>query len=356
MFNVNYIFQFTRKRYLQFIIFFFAIHLISTDASAQVSKAMSSTTLSWQGTYYGIRPCADCPGIATTLILKPGNRYVLITLFLESDAKPDSINGKFVWKGNVMVLNGLDPKYEPTQYKFEKNQVKQLNLKGKEIQGSLAAYYILHKMGNTAIEDKRWKLISFKGQSVSGTEQTHYLIFHSKEATIESKVGCNQLINPYTLSHSLSLKVKSGISTMMACPDQQFETLFSTTLLQATQLVLAGNKLMLTTSGKQTLAVFEYVKSNNRNWLLGNMFIQESSAPIDPTLGGPSFLKIHDKDNADIKFGDIVARAKLYIEAESLFVEETLSGRRHKFVMHDNTYLVDEYGVKWNLKINNSSP
>jgi heat shock protein HslJ len=350
MYNSIQNFLFDRARSLFFLYFIFAVTFTSNRGGAQTKKANSSPLVNWQGTYYGIRPCADCPGIATTLILKPGNRYVLITLFLESDAKPDSINGKFVWNGNVMVLNGLDPKYEPTQYKFEKNQVKQLNLKGKEIHGSLAAYYILHKMGNTAIEDKRWKLISFKGQSVSGTEQTHYLIFHSKEATIESKVGCNQLINPYALSHSLSLKVKSGISTMMACPDQQFETLFSTTLLQATQLVLAGNKLMLTTSGKQTLAVFEYVKYNNHNWLIGNMFIQESSVPIDPTLGGPSFLKIHDKDNADIKFGDIVARAKLYIEAESLFVEETLSGRRHKFVMHNNTYLVDEYGVKWNMK------
>ncbi len=350
MYNSIQNFLFDRARSLFFLYFIFAVTFTSNRGVAQTKKANSSPLVNWQGTYYGIRPCADCPGIATTLILKPGNRYVLITLFLESDAKPDSINGKFVWNGNVMVLNGLDPKYEPTQYKFEKNQVKQLNLKGKEIQGSLAAYYILHKMGNTAIEDKRWKLISFKGQSVSGTEQTHYLIFHTKEATIESKVGCNQLINPYALSHSLSLKVKSGISTMMACPDQQFETLFSTTLLQATQLVLAGNKLMLTTSGKQTLAVFEYVKPNNHNWLLGNMFVQESSVPIDPTLGGPSFLKIHDKDNADIKFGDIVARAKLYIEAESLFVEETISRRRHKFVMHNNTYLVDEYGVKWNMK------
>jgi uncharacterized lipoprotein NlpE involved in copper resistance len=129
MYNSIQNFLFDRARSLFFLYFIFAVTFTSNRGGAQTKKANSSPLVNWQGTYYGIRPCADCPGIATTLILKPGNRYVLITLFLESDAKPDSINGKFVWNGNVMVLNGLDPKYEPTQYKFEKNQVKQLNLK-----------------------------------------------------------------------------------------------------------------------------------------------------------------------------------------------------------------------------------
>jgi heat shock protein HslJ len=65
------------------------------------------------------------------------------------------------------------------------------------------------------IKDKRWKLIEFMGNPIN--ENDYYIIFHSKDNSIESKVGCNQLRSNFTISNEYTISVSNFSSTKMLC-------------------------------------------------------------------------------------------------------------------------------------------
>ena len=50
----------------------------------------AETSLDYRGTYRGVLPAADCPGIETTLTLKPDGTYSLHEEYLERDARFDA--------------------------------------------------------------------------------------------------------------------------------------------------------------------------------------------------------------------------------------------------------------------------
>ena len=77
----------------------------------------------------------------------------------------------------------------------------------------------MRKNGNPAIENKKWQLIELNGKPVKGSPKTHYVIFHSQEGRVEAKANCNIMLRNYKIKNELRLKIESGISTMMACPD-----------------------------------------------------------------------------------------------------------------------------------------
>ena len=318
-----------------------------TTKAKNQSSAMAN--LDWQGKYYGITPCASCDGIETTLTLTKGNNFSLTTLYIRTTQKPKTINGKFKWKGNNIVLQNIKRGTRPTMFKVEENQVKQLNLKGKEIKGELWGAYILSKMGNTAVEDKRWKLIELNGKKVVGNAQTHYVIFHSQNGTVEAKAGCNQINNKYTIKNGLQISIKSGISTLMACPEGNIEQAFLEALANADNLSVNESNLSLNKGRMAPLARFELVKKQNYNWLYGKTFIQEGSQNIDPQLGGPAFLKFVTKDNIDLKTGDIVAKVKATFDDNKITLEGITHGRKRIFTIVNDTYLL-ENGIKWIAK------
>ena len=68
----------------------------------------SRNALDWAGTYEGITPCADCPGIRTRLTLQADGRFELSTQYLERQVAPQTIRGSFSWNaaGNTVTLEG----------------------------------------------------------------------------------------------------------------------------------------------------------------------------------------------------------------------------------------------------------
>ena len=83
----------------------------------------AETSLDYEGTYKGVFPAADCPGIETTLILNPDKTYTL--------------------KGNLLTLK--EENGEISYYKVEENRVRLLTDDKQEITGALADHYILNK-------------------------------------------------------------------------------------------------------------------------------------------------------------------------------------------------------------------
>jgi uncharacterized lipoprotein NlpE involved in copper resistance len=57
----------------------------------------SRTSLDWAGTYEGVLPCADCPGIKTRLVLFADGQFELSTQYLDRQPAPQITRGRFSW-------------------------------------------------------------------------------------------------------------------------------------------------------------------------------------------------------------------------------------------------------------------
>lgn len=103
-------------------------------------------SLDYHGTYHGVLPCADCPGIETTIHLHEDGTYEIIRKYL--DRGDDAVfrsSGVFSWdaRGFIITLEGETP---PNQYFVAENHLRQRDIHGEEITGELASMYFLHKI------------------------------------------------------------------------------------------------------------------------------------------------------------------------------------------------------------------
>ena len=96
----------------------------SADSTAtQVADIHNAeTSLDYEGTYKGVFPAADCPGIETTLTLNPDKTFTLHSVYIDRDSS-----------------------FDESYYKVEENKVRLLNDDKQEITGALAEHYILNK-------------------------------------------------------------------------------------------------------------------------------------------------------------------------------------------------------------------
>jgi copper homeostasis protein (lipoprotein) len=231
-----------------------------TESTEIPDSHTAPTSLDWQGSYSGNLPCADCNYIETDLTLKDDLNYTLINQYIgKTPSISDTLEGKFTWEGNIVKLEGIKENVRPLVFKVEENQVRQLDMEGKEITGDLASQYEMKKNGNLNVEDKRWQLVELNGKPVKGTPETHYIIFHSKEGRLEAKADCNVLSNNYKIKNELQLIIEPGISTMMACPGN-LEQEFLEVLNTADNLSTDGKTLSLNKARMAPLARFELVK------------------------------------------------------------------------------------------------
>jgi len=107
----------------------------------------SQTCLSWEGTYSGVTPCADCEGIETKISLKKDNAYQISWKYLDKNDEVYVHEGTFVWDSNssIITLENVGTNSFPTLYKVCENYLLQLDLNGDVITGEFADMYILRK-------------------------------------------------------------------------------------------------------------------------------------------------------------------------------------------------------------------
>ena len=105
------------------------------NASRQTAPAAAQTAvpdmhdaenaLDYQGTYTGVFPAADVPGIAVTLTLGSDGRYTV--------------------RGNILTLRPDSPKDIPAYYRVGENRLWRLDSHQQPITGPFADQYILTK-------------------------------------------------------------------------------------------------------------------------------------------------------------------------------------------------------------------
>ncbi|MDN3669175.1 copper resistance protein NlpE N-terminal domain-containing protein [Echinicola jeungdonensis] len=120
-----------------------------------------------KGTFYGVLPCADCPGISYELQINPDSTYTEKVVYQERSEEILSHGGNIVF-ANKGILT-LSDKYEREsmrKFKFEGDSLIMLDNSGKEVSGRLAQYYVLHKSmpDNFSLDLVKKSTFDFRGR------------------------------------------------------------------------------------------------------------------------------------------------------------------------------------------------
>jgi len=103
----------------------------------------SSTNFS--GTFSGLMPCADCPGIEVTLTFNPDSSYSELMIYQErSSSFKDS--GRWIRNGKMIEVEYSNKKAPPHSFLIKSDStIAWLDADKKEIEGPLKDHYILKK-------------------------------------------------------------------------------------------------------------------------------------------------------------------------------------------------------------------
>ncbi|WCM43263.1 copper resistance protein NlpE [Flavobacterium sp. CBA20B-1] len=129
---------------------------VTTDTLQQQTNASdtmnhdghnANNSLDWAGTYEATLPCADCPGIKTTITLKTDGTYEYTATYLDKDFVNKSA-GEIMWhnNGSVVHLKDKDNKENDMQLKVIENGLIGLDTEGNEIEGALKEHYNYKKV------------------------------------------------------------------------------------------------------------------------------------------------------------------------------------------------------------------
>ena len=124
------------------------INVVDNTTVVADTSHNSRNAVDWQGTYKGVLPCADCPGIDVTLTLNENGTYVRESKYQGEKAAgttPDKEEGSFTWSsdGQKITLNNVTD--GNNQYFVGENLLYTLDANGNKIEGPLAENYILKK-------------------------------------------------------------------------------------------------------------------------------------------------------------------------------------------------------------------
>ncbi|MCF3111853.1 copper resistance protein NlpE [Niabella sp. CC-SYL272] len=123
-----------------------AAYTYTLSAPPDSGKAQHADATTVEGTYSGLLPCASCEGIETAITLYADRSFLMKEIY--KGEQPDSFinKGKYEIKDQVLYLKidgaGVE---RPVMYTVTPNALTQLDMNGKEIQGSFAGHYRLIK-------------------------------------------------------------------------------------------------------------------------------------------------------------------------------------------------------------------
>lgn len=229
------------------------------DTTSVEMTHSAQNSLDYLGRYQGILPCADCPGIETTIELTEDFSYVMTRTFLERNVKPFTETGTFKWneQGDGIVLSGSAD--EPVKYFVGENYLIQLDRDGNRIEGKLSDKYVLKKLTEAQVIKEetansteklsgKWLITELDGKSLKKTGP--------KDNTLEFRSdgfgaygGCNSMGGQYEQNGN-KLKLSKIMSTMMACPDMTTEDQLKKALERVDDFVRNEEVLMLRANGE----------------------------------------------------------------------------------------------------------
>ncbi|AXY75334.1 META domain-containing protein [Paraflavitalea soli] len=232
----------------------------ATNKNATDTAHNSQNALDWDGIYRGVLPCADCPGIQTTIYLNRDLSFLKKTKYL---GKPDTafeLSGKFTWNtaGNTITLNDAG---QAISYLVGENTLTQLDMSGSKITGNLAPNYILSK-SNFAILERYWKLVELNGKPVlvdSTFIKEPHIVLKDAGNRITGNGGCNGFSGTFEVGPLNGITFSKMVSTEIACPQLDLESQFLNALQLADNFTISADNLVLNKARMAPLARFKSV-------------------------------------------------------------------------------------------------
>ena len=105
-----------------------------------------------------------------------------------------------------------------------------------------------------SLTGRTWQLSAITGQTpafqgvIPPAEQPLYTIAFATDGSFAARADCNAIAGTYTLSGSDRMTITPGPSTLVACPDGSYGSLFAHALGAVTTWAIADDDLTLTTS------------------------------------------------------------------------------------------------------------
>lgn len=234
---------------------------VAAAASGAPDAHNSRIALDWAGTYSGVLPCADCPGIETAITLNDNGTFRRSMTYLERSVAPVVDSGTFEWQedGNTITLQAEgDGNW---QYQVGENQLIHLDGDGQRITGDLAPNYILAQhVNDPSIEGIRWKLVELRGSAVD-TSVNAFFTLDAAESHASGNTSCNSFSGGYAIKTGQRINFARNMAvTMRACMDMNVEAEFLEVLKTADNYSLGNGTLSLNKARMAPLARFEQVE------------------------------------------------------------------------------------------------
>lgn len=220
----------------------------------------SQISVDWAGTYHGIVPCADCPGIDTFIQLDDDGTFQISRIYLEKSDSVYRSEGTFEWSsdGGVITLDIGSDSNMPEQYRVGENRLIQLDLQGKQIEGGLSDLYHLDKFFNP-LKGKRAILMEIMGmepQQSGAPNGRPHIEFHPDDLKISAAGDCNRFTGSYHLRSADRITFTGIASTRMACESMVMDRELSGVFESAEHFSIESDTLSVMNGEGSTLARF----------------------------------------------------------------------------------------------------
>lgn len=217
----------------------------------------AQNALDWAGAYRGTLPCADCPGIETAVVLKPGGAYTKLIKYLGKSNEVLSRNGRFIWNaaGNTITLGGSE------QYFVGENRLTLLARDGSRITGPNADRFVLSKVPESGVTGRYWRLVELNGKPLPKLDNQPWLFLDEADGRVHGIGACNNFTGAFKLDEAASrISFDQIASTQMMCiSGMEVEDAFHQALKSTDNYSLSGKGLSLNRARMAPLARFEAV-------------------------------------------------------------------------------------------------
>lgn len=289
----------------------------SVGAATGADPAHSSrNSLDWAGTYEGVLPCADCPGIETRLTLNRDESYELGSLYRGRDSAPRVVRGRFSWQPGGNAIR-LEAQHGGQQFAVGEGRVALLP-PGAASSWPQPAQHVLQRVAavpaaapaaavSRTLEAHRWTLASAtgsQGERIAGLAGAgRPIVFGFAEGRLNIEGGCNRSFGGYRIDGDNRLVLGRMGSTLMACEPaaMKVDATLSELLAAPAKIELAQGAepvLRLVTATNATLSFVGRMTPEARYGASTRIFLEVAAQTVactHPTRGAGTCLQVRER-------------------------------------------------------------
>ncbi len=271
----------------------------------------SRNALDWAGTYEGVLPCADCPGIRTRLTLRQDGTYQLSRLYIDRDREPRLASGRFAWQPGDNAI-ALEAQHGALRFAVGEARLALLE-RDAAPRWPQPARFVLERVADQGdaglqrvLESHRWTLASATDAQGRRLDALfgggRPVVFGFADARLNVEGGCNRLFGGYRVDGK-RLEVGRLGSTMMACEPALMKvdsTLGELLAQPATVDVAMGAEttMRLVTAGGATLAFTGRMTPEARYGAPTRVFLEVAAQTVpcpNPPAGASACLQVRER-------------------------------------------------------------